>query len=56
MFSQDKGHKAEFRYFVERIRDDGDPLIPFAEIENVTLASFAAMESARTGKTIKIEC
>ena len=54
LFSQDKGHKAEFRYFVERIKNGGDPLIPFAEIENVTLASFAAVESAENDSVIKI--
>lgn len=54
LFSQDKGHKAEFRYFVERIKNGGDPLIPFVEIENVTLASFAAVESAEGAGLIRI--
>jgi predicted dehydrogenase len=54
LFSQDKGHKAEFRYFVERIKNGGDPLIPFVEIENVTIASFAAVESAEGAGLIGI--
>jgi predicted dehydrogenase len=51
---QDKGHRAEIAAFVERIASDGTPLIPFEEIVNVTRASFAAVESAKTGKVISI--
>jgi hypothetical protein len=29
-------------------------LIPFAELENVTLASFAALESLRKGEWVKV--
>ena len=54
LFSQNKGHKAEYRFFVERIKNGGDPLIPFAEIENVTLASFAAVQSAEGAGPVKI--
>lgn len=54
LFSQDKGHKAEFCYFIERIANGGEPLITFEEIENVTLASFAAMGSAEGGGVISI--
>ncbi len=51
---QDKGHSAEFAAFVERVGASGPPLIPFAELANVTRASFAAMESARTGRTVHL--
>ena len=51
---QDKGHRAEIAAFVERVSVGGTPLIPFEEIVNVTRASFAAVESARTLKVIKI--
>ncbi len=51
---QDKGHAAEFAAFIERVGSGGQPLIPLEQLENVTLASFAAMESARTGKTIQL--
>ena len=49
---QDKGHAAEFAAFVERVAAGGEPLIPLAELVNVTLASFAAMTAAREGRTI----
>ena len=42
----DKGHQAQFNAFVERVVKGGDALIPFDEIVNVTLASFAAVTSA----------
>lgn len=54
LLRQDKGHKAEFRYFVERIANGGESLIPFEEIENVTLASFAAVKSAEGAGVINI--
>jgi len=54
LLSQNKGHKVEFRYFIERIKNGGEPLIPFEEIENVTLASFAAVESASGAGVINI--
>lgn len=46
---QDKGHNAEVKAFVERVAAGGPPPIPFEELEAVTRASFAAVESARTG-------
>lgn len=51
---QDKGHRAEIAAFVERAASGGPPLIPFAQLVNVTRASFAAVESARSGKVITI--
>ncbi|MGD0552229.1 MAG: bi-domain-containing oxidoreductase [Sedimentisphaerales bacterium] len=54
LFSQDKGHKSQFNRFIERIRTGGDPLIPFEDIENATLASFAAMESAAGAGVIEV--
>jgi predicted dehydrogenase/NADPH:quinone reductase-like Zn-dependent oxidoreductase len=51
---QDKGHTAEFAAFVDRVASGGPPLIPFQELANVTAASFAAVESARTGKTVEL--
>jgi predicted dehydrogenase len=49
---QDKGHHAEVAAFVERVEQGGERLIALAELENVTRAAFAAVESARSGKTI----
>lgn len=39
-FRQDKGHQEECRAFCERVATGGEPLIPFAQLRNVTLASF----------------
>lgn len=41
----DKGHAAQFRLLVDRVKSGGAALIPFDEIVNTTLASFAAIES-----------
>jgi len=41
----DKGHAAQFKLLVERVRNGGKALIPMEEIVNTTLASFAAVES-----------
>ena len=51
---QDKGHSAEVHSFAERIVRGGQALIPFKEIENVTLAGFAAVESAEGTGRVKI--
>ena len=51
---QDKGHRAEIAAFVESVSSGGPALIPFDQLVNVTQASFAAVESARTGKAIAI--
>ena len=53
LWSQDKGHKNQFKCFINSITHGCEPLITFAEIENVTLASFAAFDSAHgKGKLI----
>ena len=44
--SQDKGHQAEVTAFVERVAQGGAWLIPWAELKEVTLASFVAVEQA----------
>ena len=49
---QDKGHRAEFAAFVERVASGGEPLIPLDQLVNVTLASFAAMTAARENRTV----
>ena len=41
----DKGHAAQFKLLVERVKNGGKALIPMEEIVNTTLASFAAVES-----------
>lgn len=43
---QDKGHSAEIAAFIERVTAGGTPLIPWSELEEVTQASFVAVERA----------
>ena len=50
---QEKGHKAEVATFIKRVTEGGAPPIPFADLEMVTEASFAAVRSATEGTTIK---
>jgi predicted dehydrogenase len=51
---QDKGHAYEFARFVTLVADGGSAPQSFASIVNVTRASFAAVESATTGRTISL--
>jgi len=50
----DKGHKTQFEKLVETTLNGGNPLIPFDEIVNTTIASFAAIESLKQGKWIDL--
>jgi predicted dehydrogenase/threonine dehydrogenase-like Zn-dependent dehydrogenase len=50
----DKGHKAQFKRLVENIKTSGQPLIPFEDIVNTTRASFAAIESLRSGNWVQL--
>lgn len=43
----DKGHDAQFRLLAEQIKNGGNALIPFDEIENTTKATFAAIQSLK---------
>lgn len=52
---QDKGHDQEVSLFLERVAKGGEPLIPFAEIDEVTNASFAAVRAAREGTVISLD-
>jgi hypothetical protein len=54
LFTQDKGHRSEFSQLVTRIAEGGAPLIPFDQIENVTLASFAAVKCAEGAGTMAL--
>ncbi len=53
--SQDKGHRAEWQAFVAAIAAGGPPPIPYDQLFAVTLASFAAVDSLRTGQAMNIE-
>jgi len=43
---QDKGHAAEIAAFITRVAAGGEPLIPWSELVEATLAAFAAVERA----------
>jgi predicted dehydrogenase len=51
---QDKGHRAEVSAFVRGIQAARHP-VPLAEVENVHLATFAVVESLRTGSSVRID-
>jgi predicted dehydrogenase/threonine dehydrogenase-like Zn-dependent dehydrogenase len=51
---QDKGHRYQFVKLIETLKNGGAPLIPLEEIVNVTLASFAAIESLKTGVWVDV--
>jgi predicted dehydrogenase len=46
LWRQDKGHKAEITAFVESVIDGRGLLIPWEELQEVTLATFLAVERA----------
>jgi len=49
---QDKGHNEQFKQLVNNWECGGEPLIAFPEIVNSTSATFAALESLRTGEEV----
>lgn len=51
---QDKGHFNQFKLLVEQQKNGGAPIIPFDEIVNTSRASFAAIDSLKEGKWIKL--
>ena len=51
---QDKGQKEGVVQFMEVVRKGGTPLISFAEIHAVTLATFRVLESIRSGQSCRI--
>jgi polar amino acid transport system substrate-binding protein len=54
LYAQDKGQKEEVRRFIDAVRrGDGEP-IPFAETYSATLAAFMALDSLRTGNSVRI--
>lgn len=51
---QDKGHQAQFSQLINMLKQGAAPLIPFDEIINTTRASFAAIESYKTGTWVDV--
>jgi hypothetical protein len=52
--TQDKGHGEEVRRFLEAVEKGAASSIPYEDLRNVTLATFAAVESAASGQAVKI--
>lgn len=54
LLNLDKGQKIMVELFLKSILN-GEPLIPFEEIYSVTKATFAVLESIKTGHVVKID-
>ena len=52
--AQDKGWRAEMSAFARAIQGEGEAPIPYEQLIGVTKSTFAAVESIRSGNTIKI--
>jgi len=50
----DKGHKNQFKKLIQTVKQGGEPLIPFDELINTTKSTFAAIESLKAKKWIKV--
>lgn len=50
----DKGHHAETTRFVESVAKGGEPLISLGSIVNTTRASFAALASIESGRSVDV--
>ena len=53
LLNQDKGQQAMVQKFIESL-ENAEPLIPFVQLVAVTNASFAVLESLKTGNVINI--
>ncbi len=51
---QDKGHQAQFEYYLQFLKAGGQPPIGFEEIVNSTQATFAAVASLASGERIDL--
>ena len=51
---QDKGHRAEMQAFISAIQSRAEPPIPFCDIANTTLATFALEESRCLGRPVPV--
>jgi len=50
-----KGHKTQFHSYIQKIKEGGEELITFPEMVNVTLASFAALQSLKEKRWVDVE-
>ena len=54
LMRQDKGHRGAWKAFLSAVQSDKVPPIPYDHLVGVSLASFAALESLRSGETVSI--
>jgi len=52
---QNKGHRAGWEAFLSAVRQGGPPPIPYEHLLGVTRATFAAVESLRTGERVWLQ-
>lgn len=52
---QDKGHERQFALFAARVRDGGEPLIPWADIVNATRATLAVRQALAERRVVPVE-
>ena len=52
--SQDKGQGLLFKLFVEGLKSEGNPIIPYQEIMNTSKASVAAIESLKSKTWVRV--
>lgn len=50
-----KGHREEFALLNDRIKNGGDPLIPFELLVNTTKATFACLESMKSKQWVSVK-
>lgn len=53
--SQDKGHQNQFNLLIESVQNGGNAIIPMDDLVNTTKASFAAIESLKTGTWVSVD-
>lgn len=53
--SLDKGHSEQFGKLISNVKNAGQELIPFASLVNTTRASFAILESMRSGNWVNVK-
>jgi|CXWL01.1.fsa_nt_gi predicted dehydrogenase len=54
LWRQDKGHREEMRQLIEAVAKGGPPVMPFDQIENIMLATFAAVDSAKSNQPVNL--
>ena len=51
---QQKGHQQQFELLIQRLKNGGEPIIPFESIVNTTRATFATLESLKAHRWVDL--